>query len=135
MITIDYRSVMTIPGPQMALRPSWRRTKSPANSIIAVRNGNPLSVVSHALERICSRRAAESSGCQHGNGLEELEPTDRNDATPATCRRVRLATIVPLDASQSANGTATRVPTARGLLLAWQFTTDRSAELPAGHRR
>ena len=71
---------------------------------------------------------------QHGDGLEELEPADRNDATVAPRRRIRLATIVPLDASQQTNGTAARVPTARGLLLAGQFTTHCTAELPAGHR-
>ena len=32
------------------------------------------------------------------------------------------------------NRTPARVPTARGLLLAWQLATDRPAELPAGHR-
>ena len=72
---------------------------------------------------------------QHGDGLEELEPADRNDATVAPRRRIRLATIVPLDASQQTNGTAARVPTARGLLLAGQFTTHCTAELPAGYRR
>ncbi len=30
------------------------------------------------------------------------------------------------------NRTAARVPTTRGLLLAWQLTTHRTAELPAG---
>ncbi len=36
---------------------------------------------------------------QHSDGLEELESTNRNDATPAPRRRLGLATIVPLDAS------------------------------------
>jgi|688.fasta_scaffold256745_2 hypothetical protein len=51
--------------------------------------------------------------------LEELEPTDRDDATTAPRWRLGLAAIVPLDAGQQTNGTATRVPVARGLLLAW----------------
>ena len=46
----------------------------------------------------------------------------------------RLATIVPLDASQQTDGTAARVPAACSLFLAWQLTTDRPAELFAGHR-
>jgi len=37
-------------------------------------------------------------------------------------------------AGQPANGTTTRVPAACGLLLAWQLTTNRTAELPAGYR-
>jgi len=37
-------------------------------------------------------------------------------------------------AGQPTNRTATRVPIARGLLLAWELTTNRTAELPAGHR-
>jgi len=45
-----------------------------------------------------------------------------------------LATIVPFDAGQQTNGTATRIPVARGLFVAWQLTTDRPAELLAGHR-
>ncbi len=66
-------------------------------------------------ERVCGRCSAVSSGRQHCDGLEELEPTDRNDATPATRRSLGLATIVPFcnasrGASQPANGTATRVP-------------------------
>ncbi|MFM7975220.1 MAG: hypothetical protein ACKO8U_09130, partial [Pirellula sp.] len=36
-------------------------------------------------------------------------------------------------ASQQTNRTAARVPITRGLLLAWQFATHRTAELPAGH--
>jgi hypothetical protein len=44
-----------------------------------------------------------------------------------------LATIVPFDEGQPTNRTATGVPTSRGLLLAGQFATDRSAELPAGY--
>jgi hypothetical protein len=85
-------------------------------------------------ERIRGRGSAVSSGCQHGDGLEELEPTDRNDATLAPRRRFRLATIVPFDGGQPANGTPARVPAARGLLLAWQLTTHRSAELLTGDR-
>jgi integrase len=73
------------------------------------------------------------AGSQHGDGLEERKPTQRNDATASSRQRLGLATIVPLDAGQSADGTPTRVPTARGLLLAWQFTTDRAAELLAGY--
>jgi hypothetical protein len=45
-----------------------------------------------------------------------------------------LATIVPFDEGQQTDGTAARVPIARGLLLAWQLTTDRPAELLAGYR-
>ena len=58
-------------------------------------------------KRIRGRCAPVSSGCQHGDGLEELELTHRNDATVAPRRRIRLATIVPLDAGQPTNGTAT----------------------------
>jgi hypothetical protein len=36
---------------------------------------------------------------QHGDGLEELEPTDRNDSTLTPRWRLGLATIVPFDAS------------------------------------
>jgi hypothetical protein len=73
---------------------------------------------------------------QHGDGLEELEPTHRNDATLAPRRSIGVATIVPLcnalrGAGQQANGTSAQVSAARGLLLAWQLTTDRSAELSA----
>jgi len=32
----------------------------------------------------CGRRTPVSSGSQHGDGLEEVEPTHRNDATTAT---------------------------------------------------
>ena len=67
-------------------------------------------------------------------GLEVVIRMCRADPTVATRRRLGLATIVPLDAGQQANGTATRIPDLRGLLLAWQFTTDRPAELLAGHR-
>ncbi|MFN7876695.1 MAG: hypothetical protein ACK5PB_15350 [Pirellula sp.] len=48
--------------------------------------------------------------------------------------RLGLATIVPFDAGQPANRTTTRLPPALGLFLAWQFTTDRPAELLAGYR-
>ncbi len=85
-------------------------------------------------ERVCGRCAQVSSRRQHSDGLEEFEPTDRNDATLATRRRLGLATIVPWDASQSANRTAARAPAARGLLLARQLASHRSAELFAGHR-
>ncbi|MFN9509548.1 MAG: hypothetical protein ACK6AO_11100 [Planctomycetota bacterium] len=43
-----------------------------------------------------------------------------------------MATIVPFDASQPADRTPTRVPVAHGLLVAWQLTKDRTAELLAG---
>ncbi len=79
--------------------------------------------------------APVSSGRRYGDGLEELEPTHRNDATLATRRRFGLATIVPFNASQPADGTATRFPASRSLLLAWQLTTNRTAELSAGYRR
>ncbi len=46
-------------------------------------------------ERICGRCTAVSSGSEYNDGLEELEPTDRNDATAAPRRRLRLATFVP----------------------------------------
>jgi hypothetical protein len=74
-----------------------------------------------------------SSGCQHSDGLEEFEPTDRNDTTLAPRRRFGLATIVSFDAGQQITGTPARVPTARGLLLAWQLTTYCPAELLAGY--
>jgi hypothetical protein len=45
-----------------------------------------------------------------------------------------LAKIVPFDPGEQADGVPTRIPTARGLLLAWQLTKDCSAELFAGHR-
>ena len=54
-------------------------------------------------------------------------------AFTAPRRRLGLATIIPLDAGQPANGTATRVPSARGLLLAGQLATDCPAELLAGY--
>ena len=56
-------------------------------------------------------------------------------AFTAPRRRFGLATIVPLDAGQQTNGTPTRVPVARRLLLAWQLTTHRTAELHVGYRR
>ena len=49
-------------------------------------------------ERVCGRGSTVPCGSQHGDGLEELEPTHRNDATPAPRRSLGLATIVPLDA-------------------------------------
>ena len=63
----------------------------------------------------------------------------RTEMTRLLRRRIGLATIVShcnatRGACQQANGTTTRVPAARGLLLAWQLTTHRPAELPAGHR-
>ena len=85
-------------------------------------------------ERIRGRSSTVPSGSQHGDGLEELEPTDRNDATAATSRRLGLATIVPLDAGQQTDRTAARVPASRGLLLAGQLATDRTAKLSAGYR-
>ena len=68
------------------------------------------------------------------DGLEELEPQNRAYATPAPRRRVTLATTIPLDACQQANGAAARVSHPRGLLLAWQFTASCAAELLAGDR-
>jgi len=53
-----------------------------------------------------SEPAPVSSGCQHDDGQEELEPTHRDDTTLAPRRRLGLATIVPFDAGQPANGTA-----------------------------
>jgi len=54
--------------------------------------------------------------------------------------RLGLAAIVPFcyasrGAGQPAIGTATQVPFACGLLVAWQLTTHRPAELLAGYRR
>ena len=80
-----------------------------------------------------SEPAAVSSGRQYGDGLEELESTHRNDATAAPRWCFGLATIVPFDEGQPTNRTAARFPAARRLLLAWQLTTDCTAELPAGH--
>ena len=85
-------------------------------------------------ERVCGRGSAVPSRSQHSDGLEECQPTQRDDATAAPRRRLGLATIVPFDAGQPANGTPTRVPVACGLLLAWQLTTHRPAELLAGDR-
>ena len=68
-------------------------------------------------ERIRGRGSTISSGSQCGHGLEELEPTHRNDATTATRRRLGLATIVPLDAGKQTNRTPTRVPAA--LACSW----------------
>jgi len=50
-------------------------------------------------ERVGSRGSTVPCYRKHSDGLEELEPTDRNDATPAPRRCFGLATIVPLDAS------------------------------------
>ena len=72
-----------------------------------------------------SNQGATTTGWQSTSVLTELAIKHSSWA---------LATIVPLDASQPANRTATRVPTARGLLMAWQLTTDRAAELSAGDR-
>ena len=85
-------------------------------------------------ERLCGRRSAVSSGSQHGDGMEECQPTQRNDAIAATRRSLGLATIVPLDEGQQTDRTTAGVPVACGLQLAWQLATDRTAELPAGHR-
>jgi len=49
-------------------------------------------------KRIRGRGSAVLSGRQHGDGLEELEPTHRNDAATAPRRRFGLATMVPFDA-------------------------------------
>jgi hypothetical protein len=65
--------------------------------------------------------------------MEEFEPMQRDAATVAPCRSLGLATIVPLDAGQQTNRAPTRVPTACGLLVAWQLTAYRTAELPAGY--
>jgi len=65
--------------------------------------------------------------------LEERQLTQRDDTTAAPRRRFRLATIVPLDAGQQTDGTPARVSVACGLLLAWQLTADRTAELLAGY--
>ena len=54
-------------------------------------------------------------------------------AFTAPRRRFGLATIVPLDAGQQTNGTATRVPTACGLFVVRQLASDCAAELPAGY--
>jgi hypothetical protein len=72
-----------------------------------------------------------------------LKP-DRLEAYPTSLSSVVLiyapnCPALPYDnasrgASQPANGTAARVPTARGLLLAGQLTADRTAKLSAGHR-
>ena len=90
-------------------------------------------------KRVCGCRSTISSGSQHSDGLEECQPTQQDDATVAPRRSLGLATIVPLcnasrGACQQANRAPTRVTTARGLLLAWQLTADRPAELLAGHR-
>jgi hypothetical protein len=78
------------------------------------------------------RSCPVSRCCHRGNGPEERQPTQRDDATPAPRRCLGLATIVPFDEGQQTDGTAARVPIARGLLLAWQLTAHRPAELPAG---
>jgi len=57
-------------------------------------------------ESIRGRRTAVPSGSLHSDGLEERQPTQRDDAPPAPRRRLGLATIVPLDASQPANGSS-----------------------------
>jgi len=51
----------------------------------------------------------------------------RTEMTRLLRRCFALATIVPLDACQQTNRTPTRVPITRGLLLAWQLTTHRTA--------
>ena len=66
--------------------------------------------------------------------MEELQPTNRVHATAAPGRRAGLAETVPLDASQSADGTPTRVSDPIGLLLARELVPGRTAELPAGDR-
>ncbi|MCY3008370.1 MAG: hypothetical protein NTY42_00880 [Planctomycetota bacterium] len=48
--------------------------------------------------RYGSTERSATIGSQHGDGLEELEPTDRDDATAAPRWRLGLATIVPLHA-------------------------------------
>jgi hypothetical protein len=69
-----------------------------------------------------------------GNGLEERQPTQRDDATASPRRSFGLATIVPFDAGQQANRTPARVPATRRLLLAWKLTKDRTTKLLAGDR-
>jgi len=66
-------------------------------------------------------------------GLEDLKRMYRADATAALRRRFGLAAIVPFDARQQANRTPARVSVARGLQLAGQFTSYRTAELSAGY--
>jgi len=85
-------------------------------------------------ERLCGRGSTVPCRSQHGDGLEECQPTQRNDATAAPRRRLGLATIVSFDAGEQTDRTAARVPVACGLLLAWQLTTHRPAELLAGDR-
>ena len=84
-------------------------------------------------ERLCGRGSPVPSRSQHGDGLEERQPTERDDATPSPRRCLGLATIVSFDAGQPADGTPAGVPDPRGLLLARQLATDRSAKLSAGH--
>ena len=50
-------------------------------------------------ERLCGRGSAVPRRSQHRDGLEERQPTQRDDATVAARRRFGLATIVPFDAS------------------------------------
>jgi hypothetical protein len=73
----------------------------------------------------CSMNSV-SSGSQHGDGLEELELTHRNDTTLATRRHFGLAAIVPLDASQQANRTSARVPL--HVVCAWLGNSPRIAQ-------
>ena len=58
-----------------------------------------------------SEPAAVSCGSQHGDGLEELELTHRDDATPAPRWSLGLATIVSYcNASRGASKSANRTP-------------------------
>jgi len=53
------------------------------------------------------RRSAVSCGSQHGDGLEKLESTHRDDATTAPRMSLGSAAIVPFDAGQQTNRTTT----------------------------
>jgi len=46
-------------------------------------------------ERIRGRRSPVSCSSQHGDGLEECQPTQRDDAAAVLRRRLGLATLVP----------------------------------------
>ncbi len=66
--------------------------------------------------------------------LEECKPTQRDDAAAAPRWSLGLATIVLFDAGQQTDRAPPRVLVTCGLLVAWQLTTHRPAELLAGHR-
>jgi hypothetical protein len=52
------------------------------------------------VDKLMKSRTAVPRRSQHGDGLEECQPTQRDDATVAPRRRLGVATIVPLDAGQ-----------------------------------